>query len=123
MTVEELIRTIRQAPQSIVFADVMETITANYDYTPTAFTNGEGDARIINRAGENEGSCKVFAFGKMKGLSEPETLACFGEHYRDVLKTPDGSDHANIRTFMHFGWSGIALEGSPLAPRGDVRDT
>lgn len=123
MTVEELIRTIRQAPQSIAFADVMETIAANYDYTPTAFANGTGEMRIVNRAGENEGSCKVFAFGKLIGLSELETLACFGEHYRDVLETPDGSDHANIRTFMRSGWSGIALEGSPLAPAKDIRDT
>lgn len=117
MTIEELIRTLRVTPHEVLFKDVIETIAQHYDYTPTAFSNGEGEARVVNRAGENEGSCKVFAFGRMNGLSETETLTCFGEHHRSVLNTPDGDDHANIRTFMQFGWAGIELQGQALAPR------
>ena len=27
-------------------------------------------------------------------------------YYRDVLATPDGDDHPNIRNFMKSGWEG-----------------
>lgn len=117
MNVETLIQRLRETPRDVSFQEVMETIGSHYDYTPTAFSNGQGDNRVVNGAGENEGSCKVFAFGLLNGLSESETLACFGEHYRDVLETPEGGDHANIRTFMGFGWPGVVFEGTPLRPK------
>jgi hypothetical protein len=69
----------------------------------------------MNQAGSNEGSCKIFAFATTEGLSEAETLACFGKYYReDVLQNPQVSDHANIRTFMRHGWKGIRFEQSAL---------
>jgi hypothetical protein len=36
---------------------------------------------------------------------------------QDVLDTPDGDSHGNIRAFMDNGWEGIAFEGEPLKLR------
>lgn len=116
MTPRQLIERIRQGDE-VAFADVLETIAAHYRYTPTAFANGLGSRRFVNAAGENEGSCKVFAFARLHGLDEAETLALFGEHYRHVLDTPAGTDHRNIRTFMADGWAGIEFFGEALRPR------
>ena len=114
MSIPELIQQLRMRPAAVVFQQVIDTINANYAYTPAAFCNGIGDDCVASAAGSNEGSCRIFAFAKLNALNEAETLACFGEHYRAVLNTPDGSDHANIRTFMRYGWKGIAFGGSAL---------
>jgi hypothetical protein len=57
-----------------------------------------------SQPGENEGSCKIFSFARLTGLTnEPieSTLALFGEYYqKDVLGNPNGSDHLNIRGAM-----------------------
>ena len=105
---------LRPTPAATRFDDTIELIDVLYDFTPTAFRNGEQH----NAAGENNGSCKILAFGLLNGLSEAETLACFGHYYReDVLGDPGGHDHANIRNFMHDGWTGVHFEGTPLKPR------
>lgn len=104
------IEQLRQALVTLVFSDTMNIIDALYDFTPCAFNNGN----TRNEAGENNGSCKLFAFAKLNGFSEAETLACFGEYYRDVLASPKGDDHQNIRNFMTTGWTGIQFDGSPL---------
>lgn len=114
MNAAELIQAIRSNPDSIAFPQVIETINANYDYAPTQFSNGIAGDCVVNAAGTNEGSCRIFAFAQLHQLSEAETLACFGQFYRDVLNTPDGTDHANIRTFMRHGWKGIHFEGVAL---------
>ncbi len=45
-------------------------------------------------AGQNNGSCKIFAFGLAQDLSPEQTLACFGQFYRnDVLGFPENTDH------------------------------
>ena len=68
--------------------------------------------------GENSGSCKLFAFARLQGLSEAQTLACFGSYYRDdVLGDPGGSNHQNIRNFMQTGWKGVQFEGEALKPK------
>jgi len=104
--------------QNLTFAEVMHVIEANYHYTPCAFTNGLGDDVVDNAAGKNEGSCKVFAFAKINKLSEADTLKLFSEYYReDVLKHPKANDHANIRTFMKYGWAGIQFEADALTSR------
>ncbi|WP_413111790.1 HopJ type III effector protein [Thaumasiovibrio sp. DFM-14] len=114
---ETLISKLRQSPDSISFDEVMHIIQQHYVYTPTAFSNGKGNNIIVNVAGTNEGSCRIFAFAKLNNLTESETLACFGHHYRDdVLRNPEGSDHSNIRTFMRFGWAGISFAGNALSP-------
>ena len=111
MTTAELLQRVRSAPETVEFADVMAVIDAEYAYTPTGFSNGE----VVNAAGTNEGSCKIFAFGQLHGLGEMETLALFGHYYRDdVLGNPAGEDHANIRNFLLDGWLGIKFDGQAL---------
>ena len=117
MTVDELIEKINNAPDSIDFAEVIDTIEKAYHYTPTLFHNGGGSKAVTSEAGTNEGSCKIFAFGKLNNLNEQQTLACFGSYYReDVLGHPENGNHANIRNFMVYGWEGIEFEGEALSP-------
>ncbi|KAK2701774.1 uncharacterized protein LOC136043222 [Artemia franciscana] len=111
MQLETLLDTLKHAPNSVEFDNVMTVIAENFTYTPSRFSNGLGDNKVVNEAGTNEGSCKIFAFAKQQGLSEAHTLACFGHYYRDdVLAHPDNTDHANIRQFMQTGWAGIAFD-------------
>lgn len=106
-----MLEQLRNSPETIDFKDVIAFIEENYDFTPTKFTNG----KTINEANENNGSCKVFSFGKLNNLSKEETLALFGTFYRvDVLQNLDGSDHQNIRNFIEFGWEGISFESDAL---------
>ena len=101
-------------PAAISFADTMAVIDAYYDFTPTAFKN----AGLDNAAGQNNGSCKIFAFGLHQDLNEAHTLASFGDYYRqDVLLNPKGDDHQNIRHFLKHGWDGISFAGEPLSPK------
>ncbi len=114
MDLSSFLQRLDAQPDSIAFTDTMAVIDALYDFTPTAFTNGE----TRNEAGQNNGSCKLFSFAKLQGLTAQQTLACFGDYYRkDVLANPDGSDHANIRNFMKTGWEGIAFEGNALTQK------
>tara|TARA_R110002020_G_scaffold189767_11_gene389095 strand:- start:516 stop:851 length:336 start_codon:yes stop_codon:yes gene_type:complete len=102
---------IKTTPDTIAFSDVIAYIDANFEFTPTRFTNGN----TVNEAGQNTGSCKIFSFAKLHDLSPSETLALFGDFYRkDVLENPDGTDHQNIRNFMQSGWDGITFEGKAL---------
>jgi hypothetical protein len=104
--------------QPVGFRDTMAIIAEHYDYRPVRFRNGIGDAGLVNEPGVNEGSCKIFCFARRHGLSVPETLALFGEYYRDeVLPNPEGEGHKNIRIFMKYGWPGIVFEGDALAVR------
>ena len=106
MKIETLLDKLNVSPSSIEFTETMAVIADNYDYTPSAFTNGDTQ----NEAGTNEGSCKLLAFANLQGLTEEQTLALFGHYYRDdVLGNPNGSDHGNIRNFMRSGWSGVAF--------------
>ena len=116
MTIGYLIELLKTHPEDVQFEQVMNVIAENYDYSPMQFINGIGDDQVINKSGENEGSCKLFAFAKMNGLSESETLTCFGDYYRnDVLQNKETDNHANIRTFMRHGWAGIHFENPALA--------
>lgn len=112
MPIKALLQQLQTSPESIVFNDVMAAIDDSYLFSPTAFTNGD----THNAAGANNGSCKLFSFAKLQQLDQADTLALFGDYYRtDVLKHPDGNDHANIRNFMQFGWPGIEFEGQALS--------
>ncbi|MDD5272876.1 MAG: HopJ type III effector protein [Methylovulum sp.] len=102
----------------VSFAETIAVIGEHYHYTPTAFSNGLGDGRLVSPAGTNEGSCKIFAFAQIHQLSQQATLNLFGDYYRqDVLNDPDGAGHPNIRLFMQYGWDGIGFEGDALSAR------
>jgi hypothetical protein len=51
----------------------------------------------------------------LEGLSDQEALLAFGEHYRDVLATPEGSDHGNIRALIKHGLAGVKFAELPLS--------
>jgi len=117
MTLEQFLAKIKQ-DEPISFDETMAVIVDNYDYQPTEFNNGLLDDILINPAGTNEGSCKIFAFAKIHGLTVLKTLNLFGDFYRnDVLANPTGTGHQNIRNFMKYGWQGIHFSASPLHPR------
>lgn len=114
MNIESFISKLKQTPEAITFPETIAVIEENYNFTPTAFQNGNQH----NAAGENSGSCKLFAFAKLQKLSKDETLACFGAFYRDeVLGDPNGTNHQNIRNFITKGWDGIQFEGEALAAK------
>lgn len=106
-----------QAGAPFDFEDTIAVIQEHFDYTPTAFKNGLSETAIINEAGKNEGSCKIFAFAQFMNLDADTTLKCFGRFYQDVLNTPEGNDHLNIRNFMKDGWAGIAFQSLALTPK------
>jgi hypothetical protein len=114
MSLVNLLEQLQNNPQTVEFDQVMSVINENYLYTPTRFSNGD----VINEAGSNEGSCKIFAFAQLNQLAEAQTLACFGIYYRnDVLGHPDGTDHGNIRNFMQSGWAGIIFDQAALTEK------
>jgi len=107
MNTSEYLEKVKKHPETLAFSELMGVIDLEYDYTPAAFTNGS----LSNAESENAGSCKLFSFAKLHGLSVDETLSCFGSYYRDdVLKNPEASDHQNIRNFMKTGWEGIQFD-------------
>jgi len=111
MNIEQLLATIENDPEAVAFDDVIAAIDNEYDFTPSSFRNGG----LVNQAGENPGSCKIFAFAKSHGLTEQQTLHCFGDYYRaDVLQHPDADNHQNIRHFIKTGWAGIGFSNTPL---------
>ena len=111
MQLNTFLDNLQASPESIDFQDAMAVIEASYVYAPTVFTNGS----LVNQAGENEGSCKLFAFAKLNHLDVDKTLACFGAYYRDdVLQNPDSDNHQNIRNFMKTGWAGIKFDSEVL---------
>lgn len=111
MELEFFLNRLETQPETVEFPDTVALINALYTYVPTAFRNHD----IVSEAGQNTGSCKLFAFARLHDLSQEQTLACFGAYYRaDVLKNPDGDSHPNIRQFMKTGWDGIEFEGVPL---------
>ena len=112
---DQLINKSQTNPEMITFQETISIIDEFYHYTPTEFTNGLNDELIINQAGSNEGSCKIFAFALMHDFDSKQTLNCFGDYYRvDVLQNPDNDDHANIRTFIKDGIQGIHFMGNAL---------
>lgn len=110
MTLDVFLQKLQNTPELVEFSDTLSVIEAIYDFSETKFSN-DG---LINEAGQNSGSCKLFAFAQLQKLSEEQTLVCFGEYYRDVVKNPQGNDHQNIRHFMKSGWAGISFSAQPL---------
>ncbi len=111
MNIESFLSQLQESPNTVTFQQTMDVVEQYYDYTPTAFTNGD----VVNAAGSNEGSCKLLAFAKQQALTPEQTLDCFGDYYRkDVLENPEGNDHANIRNFRVSGWGGITFEQPAL---------
>jgi len=111
MQLDIFLTQVNTAPEQINFADTIATVDANYEFTPTAFRNGD----LENAAGQNSGSCKLLSLAKLHNLSVEQTLQCFGDYYRvDVLQHPEANDHQNIRNFIRYGWDGVKFESQAL---------
>ena len=99
--------------KEVVFTDVIAFIEDNYNYSPSAFSNG----KQLNAETENQGSAKVLYFAQLNNLSKEDTLKLFVEHYQAVLETPEETNHQNIRQFMINGWDGVKFENQVLASK------
>lgn len=88
------------------FEEFLEVCDEQYEYGLIEFKNGD----IVNGPGENDGSAKVLSYGALAGFDKEMTLKLWGQYYRDVLASPDGTDHQNIRNFMKTGWDGVPFE-------------
>lgn len=116
MMVNDFLQRVKSG-QAVEFQETIAVIAEYYDYQPTEFSNGLQQP-LVNEAGRNEGSCKIFAFAKLHQLTVEQTLALFGDYYsQDVLGNPSGNDHQNIRNFMRDGWDGIVFEDEVLQAR------
>lgn len=112
-TLADFISQLNSRPEAVSFEQTMQVISDNYHYVPATFSNGE----LINEAGTNQGSCKIFYFAKLNNLTEQQALACYGQYYRDdVLNNPQGNDHGNIRNFMQSGWRKLEFNSVALTP-------
>jgi hypothetical protein len=110
MTTQEFKSKLKTNPTEITFAETMQVIDANYNFTPTTFTNGD----IKNEAGKNSGSCKLFAFAIHQKITKAATLFCFGVHYKSVLDDEKGTSHQNIRNFLKTGFEGLSFKSEAL---------
>ena len=110
MTIPEFKTKLKTTPTAISFKETMQVIENYYTFNPTAFKNGD----IINNAGENNGSCKLFAFAMHQEFTKEATLFSFGEHYQTVLADKNGTSHQNIRNFMQTGFKGLSFENEAL---------
>jgi len=111
MNLTDFLGKLINTPETVTFNETIACITKTYEFKETTFKNGE----LLNEAGQNSGSCKIFAFARLQELNKEQTLQCFGDFYRkDVLENPDGENHGNIRNFMKYGWDGIEFKGEPL---------
>ena len=110
MTITEFKTKLKTTPTAITFKETMQVIEDHYNFNPTAFLNGD----TINNAGENNGSCKLFAFAMHQELTKEATLFSFGEHYQSVLDDKNGTSHQNIRNFMKTGFKDLSFENEAL---------
>jgi hypothetical protein len=95
------------------FETTLAFIEQHYNFTPSAFNNGG----VENSSEQNQGSCKVFAVAELLKLSQQQALACFGQHYRDVIATPEVDNHHNLRRVLKEGLADIRFDNFPLEPK------
>lgn len=107
-----------KAGTPVQFAETLAFLDEHYQYFAVPFVCG--DQR--NAPNVNTGAAKVFSFGLMTKMTEPQVLSMFGEIYRDLA--PSGTDHANIRAFLKSGWKGVSFEtGLAIASKLQMGDT
>jgi hypothetical protein len=104
MNSKELLERVKNT--DILFSEVLSFIDSNYEYSPSAFKNGDQ----YNEATQNQGSAKVLYFAHLNQLNKEDTLSLFAEHYQNVLENPASDNHQNIRQFMQHGWDGVEFK-------------
>ena len=90
--------------ESVTFKETIDFLDTHYFYFEVPFKNGP----LYSKPNENTGTAKILSFGLMTRMTEAQTLAMFGEIYRNL--SPDGTDHANIRQFIKTGFAGVSFE-------------
>lgn len=95
---------------NFAFETTLEFIETHFNFTPSAFNNGG----VQNSQEQNQGSCKVFALAQLLELTQQQALSCFGQHYRDVLATPEVDNHHNLRRVLKDGLENISFDKFPL---------
>lgn len=96
-----------------LFSTTLEFVEQWFEFNATAFKNGS----VSNTAEQNQGSCKVLALAEQLELNDQQTLLCFGEHYRDVVATPDVDNHHNLRRLQRDGRTDIQFDQFPLTAK------
>eukprot|EP00571_Detonula_confervacea_P014241 CAMPEP_0172297744 /NCGR_PEP_ID=MMETSP1058-20130122/656_1 /TAXON_ID=83371 /ORGANISM="Detonula confervacea, Strain CCMP 353" /LENGTH=214 /DNA_ID=CAMNT_0013006929 /DNA_START=46 /DNA_END=690 /DNA_ORIENTATION=+ len=94
---------LEMSGDDLMFDEFITLCDEQYEFGLVEFKNGD----VVNKAGENDGSAKVLSYAALADMDKDLTLKLWGQYYRDVLATPDGSDHQNIRNFMKSGWDGV----------------
>ncbi|KAL3783449.1 hypothetical protein ACHAW5_004381 [Stephanodiscus triporus] len=94
---------LEMSGDSLMFDEFIALCDEQYEYGLIEFKNGD----ITNGPGENDGSAKVLSYAALANFDKDTTLKLWGQYYRDVLATPDKSDHQNIRNFLKYGWEGV----------------
>lgn len=110
---------LEMSGDEIMFEDVIALIDELYEYGLIEFKNGD----VTNMQGQNEGTAKVLSYAALSNLDKESTLKLWGQYYRDVLKTPNGADHANIRNFMKYGWDKVSFDNGIALTRKNTGDS
>lgn len=110
---------VEMSADELMFGEVIELIDTHYEYGLIQFKNGD----IVNEQGENEGSAKLLSYAALSNMDKETTLKLWGQYYREVLANPTGTDHANIRNFMKYGWEGVPFENGIALTKKVVGDS
>merc|ERR1712176_1375278 len=94
---------LEMSGDDLMFGEFVEMVDESYESQLLEFKNGD----VVNKPGENDGSAKVLSYAALADFDKETTLKLWGQYYRDVKATPDGTDHQNIRNFMKYGWDGV----------------
>ncbi|KAL7476766.1 hypothetical protein ACHAW6_002603 [Cyclotella cf. meneghiniana] len=109
---------LEMSGDSLMFEEFIALCDEQYEYGLIEFKNGD----VINKPGENDGSAKVLSYAALAGFDKVMTLKLWGQYYRDVLATPDGNDHQNIRNFLKYGWDGVDFSNGIALTKKAVGD-
>jgi 2,3,4,5-tetrahydropyridine-2-carboxylate N-succinyltransferase len=88
---------------------------------PTGFAVGDN----CNESGQNLGALAVLWDASERHITVGEALPMFGQYLDDVVQTPDGKDHANIRALMGidrgaYVESVVRFDQNPIVPRSVI---
>mmetsp|Transcript_35329 Transcript_35329/g.59990 ORF Transcript_35329/g.59990 Transcript_35329/m.59990 type:complete len:212 (+) Transcript_35329:38-673(+) len=110
---------LEMSGDDLKFEEFIELCDEQYEYGLIEFKNGD----VTNMPGENDGSAKVLSYAALADFDKDMTLKLWGQYYRDVLATPDGTDHQNIRNFMKNGWDGVDFYNGVALTKKAVGDS